>query len=195
VIHTSRITPYGYGKNHGYAKLIRIAPFPLLLQVWNALSWALNSNNLNSSAAVPDASNDSTTSTTIVEVTMANVIQRRALPRLTHCCPCGRLVHSHGQNGGDDVVDIVVTSSPSSGKSCDVIHLAFVQSSTLNNSETEHNKRNDEKKNFSAKRWSERGTMTPSTRIRTTTITRKTTIGWAWWKTRGRTRVGVSFCI
>jgi hypothetical protein len=153
VIQTSHIPPYGYGKNHGYTKLIRYSPNPLLLQVLDALSWALqNSNNSSAAAAmVPDES----TTTTNVAVTMADVIMTTRQILRWHCRVSHIAAHTavlsipmvdffmdndDKNSGDDDAVDRIAntSSSPSSGqKSYDAILQAFVQSSPLNNPETE----------------------------------------------------------
>jgi hypothetical protein len=41
LISTSHVPPYGYGKTHGYTKMIRLLPEPLLLEVTDALTSTL----------------------------------------------------------------------------------------------------------------------------------------------------------
>lgn len=41
LVATTNVPPYGYGKSHGYTKIIRVTPQPLLLQVTDALTASL----------------------------------------------------------------------------------------------------------------------------------------------------------
>jgi hypothetical protein len=44
LIITTHVPPYGYGKSHGYTKIIRLVPEPLLLEVTDALTAVLHPN-------------------------------------------------------------------------------------------------------------------------------------------------------
>lgn len=41
LVSTSHVPPYGYGKTHGYTKIVRLIPEPLLLEVTDALTASL----------------------------------------------------------------------------------------------------------------------------------------------------------
>jgi hypothetical protein len=54
LIQTTHVPPYGYGKSHGYTKLIRLIPEPLLLEVADALSGVLRPGESHTAFTVAD---------------------------------------------------------------------------------------------------------------------------------------------
>ena len=54
LITTTNVPPYGYGKSHGYTKLVRVSPQPLLLQVTDALTASLRPGETHRSIRLQD---------------------------------------------------------------------------------------------------------------------------------------------
>jgi hypothetical protein len=146
VIATSHIPPYGYGKNHGYTKLIRYVPNPLLLQVLDALSWSVL-------AGSNESSSSSSSSSSLLDE--ADVIAATRLVLRWHCRVSHIAAHTavlsipmldfitllDAADGGDavdgeSITDGAITDSPPSSSSShhhyEALLKAFVQSSPLN---------------------------------------------------------------
>jgi hypothetical protein len=54
LIQTTHVPPYGYGKTHGYTKMIRLIPEPLLLEVADSLSGLLRPGESHTAFTVAD---------------------------------------------------------------------------------------------------------------------------------------------
>jgi hypothetical protein len=165
VIATSHIPPYGYGKNHGYTKLVRYVPNPLLLQVLDALSWSVLAGNKESS------SSSSSSSLSLLEE--ADVIAATRLVLRWHCRVSHIAAHTavlsipmvdfitllDAADDGDGIVDdansektTTTTDSPSSSSSSSHHHhyeallKSFVQSSPLNSKQEPYEQDSQQKR-------------------------------------------------